>query len=74
MSYQWLVIAGPHAKFKGVGTMNGGGEYGFMLTATDGQIPGGGSVDKFRIKIWDAATGDVIYDNKSDDTVDLYVV
>jgi len=35
-----------------------------MLTATDGQINGGGDVDKFRIKIWDKATDEVIYDNQ----------
>jgi parallel beta-helix repeat protein len=61
-SYQWLVVAGAHAKFKGRGTINGAGDYGFMLTATDGQVSGGGGVDKFRIKITD---GDgVVYDNK----------
>ncbi len=56
-SYQWLVIAGSKAQFKGVGTINGAGEYGFMLTAIDG------SPDKFRIKIWDMATGEIVYDN-----------
>ncbi len=69
-SYQWLVIAGPHAKFKGSGTINGEGDYGFMLTATDGQINGGGDVDKFRIKIWDKATDEIIYDNQMGDADD----
>ena len=46
-SYDWLVVAGANAKYKGVGTINGEGYYGFMLTATDG------SPDTFRIKIWD---------------------
>jgi murein DD-endopeptidase MepM/ murein hydrolase activator NlpD len=71
-SYQWLVISGAKAKYKGWGTINGSGEYGFMLSAVDGQISGGGGVDKFRIKIWDKATGEVIYDNQmgaSDDAV-----
>lgn len=64
-SYEWLVIAGANAKYKGEGTINGSGNYGFMLTATDGQINGGGGVDKFRIKIWDKDNGDVvIYDNQ----------
>ena len=66
-NYQWLVVAGAHAKYKGEGTINGDGEYGFMLTATDGQINGGGGVDKFRIKIWDKATEDIIYDNQLSD-------
>lgn len=60
-SYQWLVVAGAKAQYKGSGTVNGIPGYGFLLTATDGQINGGGGVDKFRIKIWDS--GGVIYDN-----------
>jgi hypothetical protein len=66
-SYQWLVISGPHAQFKGVGAINGAGEYGFMITAVDGQINGGGGADSFRIKIWaintDGSDGGVVYDN-----------
>lgn len=62
-SYDWLVIAGSKAQYKGTGTINGTGGYGFMLTATDGQLTGGGGMDKFRIKIWDKATGAVVYDN-----------
>ena len=46
-SYDWLVIAGARAQFMGVGTINGAGSYGFMLTAIDGALPGGGESDKF---------------------------
>ena len=70
-AYQWLVIAGPKAQYKGTGTINGGGNYGFLLTATDGQQPGGGGADKFRIKIWDIATGDIVYDNASGVSEDI---
>jgi hypothetical protein len=63
-SYDWLVVAGPHAKFKGSGTINGAGDFGFILTATDGQMNGGEGVDKFRIKIWEKATNVIIYDNQ----------
>ena len=46
------------------GQINGAGNYGFLLTATDGQVTGGGSVDKFRIKIWDNNNGGaIVYDN-----------
>jgi len=69
-SYQWLVIARAKAQFKGSGTINGAGDYGFMLTAIDGQINGGGGVDKFRIKIWDTQTDEVIYDNQIGDADD----
>ncbi len=62
VSYDWLVIAGQDkAKYKGTGTINGAGNYGFMLTAVDN----GNIGDTFRIKIWDKDAGDaVVYDNK----------
>jgi hypothetical protein len=63
-SYDWLVVAGARAQYKGTGTINGSGNYGFLLTAIDGQVSGGGGVDKFRIKIWDKGTGDIVYDNQ----------
>ncbi|MDQ3688413.1 MAG: Ig-like domain-containing protein [Acidobacteriota bacterium] len=71
--YEWLVVSGPKAQYKGSGQVNGDGDYGFILTATDGQVNGGGGVDKFRIKIWDKATGAIVYDNvlDSDATDDL---
>jgi len=64
-SYEWLVVAGSKAQFKGEGTINNLGHYGFMLTAVDGQISGGGYIDMLRIKIWDKNNGDiVVYDNQ----------
>jgi hypothetical protein len=63
-SYQWLVVAGARAQYKGTGTINGQGNYGFLLTVIDGQINGGGGIDKFRIKIWDQTSGMVVYDNQ----------
>jgi hypothetical protein len=63
-SYQWLVIAGAKAKYKGTGTINGAGDYGFQLSAIDGQVSGGGGTDRFRIKIWDKTNNSIIYDNK----------
>jgi hypothetical protein len=57
---QWLVVnkASMNAQFKGTGTINGAGDYGFMIWATDG------SPDTFRIQIWDQNNGDaVVYDN-----------
>jgi len=62
-TYEWLVIAGPKAMYKGVGTINGEGSYGFKLTAIDGQKNGGGGVDTFRIKIWDQDNNEVVFDN-----------
>jgi hypothetical protein len=57
-SYDWLVVAGSKAKYKGSGTLNGYGAYGFMLSAIDG------TPDRFRIKIWDQFSGEVVYDNQ----------
>jgi len=72
MAYDWLIIAGPKAQFKGQGTVNESDGYGFLLTVTDDQVNGGGSVDKFRIKIWEQSSGEVVYDNQigADETAD----
>jgi hypothetical protein len=63
-SYDWLVVnqGGTNAQFKGYGTINGTGNYGFMLWAGDG------SPDTFRIKIWDANEV-VVYDNGTDQPI-----
>jgi hypothetical protein len=63
-TYEWLVVAGARAQFKGAGTINGQANFGFMLTAIDGALSGGGGADKFRIKIWDRASGAIVYDNQ----------
>ena len=57
-----LVVSGHKAQYKGSGALNGDPGYKFVLTAYDGQAPGGGGVDRFRMKI----TKDdvVIYDNR----------
>lgn len=70
--YEWLVISGAKAQYKGNGNINGEGNYKFILTAIDGnaQINGGEKSDKFRIKIFDDAG--TIYDNQlgADDKTD----
>ncbi len=59
-SYDWLVIAGQKAIYKGIGQINGGTEqYKFMLSAIDN----GASGDTFRIKITDMSDNPV-YDNQ----------
>jgi hypothetical protein len=65
-SYQWLVVNanGCRAQYKGTGTINGAGSYGFMLWATDGNCTAEPGPDKFRIKIWNASNeSSVVYDN-----------
>jgi hypothetical protein len=61
-AYEWLVVAGSRAQFKGTGLVNGMGNFSFLLTAIDGRIQGDG-LDKLRIKIQDKTSGNVIYDN-----------
>lgn len=70
-AYDWLVVSGAKAQYKGAGTINAGGQYGFLLTALDGQVKGGGGQDAFRIKIWDIASGLVVYDNQPGSADDL---
>jgi hypothetical protein len=59
IAYDWLVVAGAKAQFRGSGTVNGEGGYSFLVTVIDGKASGGASA--FRIKIWNAAG--VVYDN-----------
>jgi hypothetical protein len=61
-SYDWLVVTGSdYARFKGSGTVNGIGDYKFMLWAGDNEP------DTFRIRIWEedeaTAAETVTYDN-----------
>jgi hypothetical protein len=62
-SYEWLVVAGARAQYKGEGTINGDSGYCFMLTGIDGDVNGGGDVDRLRLKIWTCSDGNVVFDN-----------
>jgi len=67
-SYEWLVVTGSdYARFKGTGTINGMGDYKFMVWAGDDEP------DTFSIRIWqeDEATGveTDIYDNGFDQPI-----
>lgn len=66
-SYDWLVVSGARAQFRGSGSINSSGDYEFTLTAIDGDVNGGGGIDKFRIKIRQKGSGGVIYDNQQGD-------
>jgi hypothetical protein len=68
--YEWLVVSGAKAQYKGSGTINGVAGFKFLLTATDGQVNGGGGVDKFRIKITNSLDT-VVYDNVQGGTDDI---
>ena len=63
--YNWLVVAGHKAMYKGTGTINGGGNYGFLLSAIDAALTPSTEKDKVRIKIWDKENADaLVYDNQ----------
>ena len=69
--YDWLVVANHKAQFKGSGTINGAGDYGFMIRVIDENLTPSVSDDLFRVKIWDKSTGDsVVYDNLMGDSDD----
>jgi hypothetical protein len=72
-TYQWMVVSGSLAQYKGTGTINGSGNYNFMLTGLDGGLANPITADGFRMKITDPTTGRVIYDNKlsSDDSMQV---
>jgi PKD repeat protein len=60
--YDWLVITTHQAQYQGSGTINGAGNYGFLVTALDG---GGHGADRLRIKFWDKNNNNaVVYDTQ----------
>ncbi len=60
----WMAIEGGRIQLTGAGKVNGKGAYGFMVNAVDGSQTGAGGQDVIRIRIWDQASGEVIYDNE----------
>ena len=75
LSYDWLVVAGAKAQYKCIGTINGEGEYKFILKGIDADINDDDSfeVDRFRIKIWEEVDDEeqVVYDNTLGNEDDL---
>ena len=44
-TFQWLVVAGPQAKFKGEGSINGAGDCGWNVDSTGAPASNGGGMD-----------------------------
>jgi hypothetical protein len=68
LNFDYLVVDRYKAQFKGSGKISN--QYGtvqsgisFIMTVIDGQLAGGGGVDKIRMKIYNKSTGQVYYDN-----------
>lgn len=66
-TYDWLVVTGAKAQLHGSGRVNGSGDYGFFLSAVDGERIAVDVHDRLRIKIWDIGTGAVLYDTQPGD-------
>jgi hypothetical protein len=68
LNFDYLVVNGAKAQFKGLGKMirNGVEQSGiaFILTVIDGQLTGGGGTDKIRMKIYNKNTGEIYYDSQ----------
>lgn len=76
-TYEWLVIAGAKASYKGAGTIKGlaGMDYKFLLTAIDAEQSNSDefTLDRFRLKVWsedDVGNERVVYDNGRPDSDD----
>ena len=67
-SYDWLVVTGAKAQLHGTGRVRGNERYAFLLSAIDGDRLGKDVADVLRIKIWDAASGAVLYDTQPGDS------
>jgi hypothetical protein len=64
IAYEWLVVSGARAQYRGTGQINGASGYGFLLTGIDGDRLIGTPADRFRVKIWSLASGAIVYDNQ----------
>ena len=65
----WLIVTDSIAEAEGHGTIDGAGEYRFRVKVRDTALPGV-VPDLIRIRIWDPATGAVIFDNQPADPLD----
>jgi len=59
-SLDWLVLSGSTAWYQGTGTVNGAGSFRFLVSAQGG----GHGTGKLRIRIWNKATGAILYDSQ----------
>jgi hypothetical protein len=60
-----LIVYGDKANYTGKGSINGKGDYSFLVAAVDGRLSESTSTDKLRLKIWETSSGEVVYDNQA---------
>ena len=61
--FDWLVVSGARAQFRGTGSINGIDGYRFTVTVIDGDQIAKGQADRLRMRIW-APAGELVYDNQ----------
>ena len=63
-SFAWLAVQGATATVAGTATVDGGGDYAFVASVTDGRRAGTGA-NRARVRLWDRATGAavLVYDS-----------
>ncbi len=70
-SFNQIIVSGNTAKVSGSGTINGSGEYKFYISVVDEKSTGKNrEADKYRIRLVDSATQEVVYDNQMGDSKD----
>ena len=62
-SVDYLVVTGAVATVRGTGSIDGGPQVGFLAIVRDGKMAGD-RIDRVRFKIWNLATGSVLYDTE----------
>jgi TolB protein len=68
-SFNQIIVSGNTAKVSGTGMVNGSGEYKFFICVVDEKSTGRNRVaDKYRLRIVDTATQEVVYDNQMGDS------
>jgi hypothetical protein len=63
-SFDWLVVSGPIAYCQGTCKLNGRSGYRFLVAAQDGSRNATDKKNRIRIRIWNIASGQVIYDTQ----------
>ncbi|HSK12269.1 MAG TPA: T9SS type A sorting domain-containing protein, partial [Phnomibacter sp.] len=65
LNYEYLAVDKHRAQFRGSGRITGfQSGISFIMTVIDGDVSGGGGVDRVRMRIFNKNTGQVYYDNQ----------
>lgn len=62
-----LIVFGQEANFKGKGTINGKGGYGFLVAIVNHALNLNNPNDRLRLMIWEEESGRIVYDNQAGD-------